>query len=36
VILFNGQKKNRVMKIVNIVTYFTAQALLACTLLLVK
>jgi len=36
VILFNGQKKNRVMKIVNIVTYFSAQALLACTLLLVK
>lgn len=35
VILFNGQKKNRPMKAVNIVTYFAAQILLACTLLFI-
>lgn len=35
VLLFDGQKKNYKMKIVNIVTYFSAQLLLASTILFV-
>lgn len=33
---FSGRKKNRPMKIINIVTYFAAQILLACTLLFIN
>jgi len=33
---FNGQSNNRKMKVVNIVTYFSAQILLACTILFVS
>ncbi|MEI6577993.1 MAG: lysoplasmalogenase [Eubacteriales bacterium] len=33
---FNGQSNNRKMKVFNIVTYFSAQILLACTILFVS
>ena len=33
---FNGHKKNRPMKYANIITYFGAQVLLACTILVIS
>lgn len=33
---FNGQKKNRPMKNINIITYYAAQVLLACTILVIS
>jgi len=36
IILFVGEKKNRSMKIINIVTYFAAQIMLASTLLVIR
>jgi len=36
IILFVGEKKNRSMKIINIVTYFAAQVMLASTLLVIR
>ena len=36
IILFVGEKKNRSMKNANIITYFGAQVLLACTILVIS
>ncbi|HZK38747.1 MAG TPA: lysoplasmalogenase family protein, partial [Clostridia bacterium] len=36
VINFNGHKKNRPLKYVNIITYYGAQILLACTILVIS
>jgi hypothetical protein len=36
IMMFNGKKNSHPMKIVNIITYFAAQILLACTILFLK